>query len=284
MSGPPRCGMPTEKRILGPEIRSREHEKTRQSRKKQPMSSARIVEQIDDISYEIRRTRNAKRISLRIADDGRVWVSMPPRVPLREAREFVREHVGKIREHLDAGRKRRDRILDEKEALRLPYKGAWYAVELLSDEGPEMVRLPRDDEHLIIRVAADVPEEDRRRLAIVQWQNRMIDAANRELPQRTVELANRHELLVRRIRIRDQRSRWGSCSKANKSVNLNWRCVLFPDDVRDYLILHELAHLLHADHSVDFWNQVGEWCADYRRCDNWITAHGPRLMEVTRVL
>jgi hypothetical protein len=83
------------------------------------------------------------------------------------------------------------------------------------------------------------------------------------------ELPVRHGFTVGRITIRDQRSRWGSCSP-NGSISLNWRLVLMPDHVRDYVLLHELAHLRVPNHSRRFWRLMSELCPAWQEARCWL--------------
>jgi len=87
--------------------------------------------------------------------------------------------------------------------------------------------------------------------------------ARRELPPRLLELATQHGLTVTRISVRNQRWRWGSCSRRGH-ICLNWRLVRMPDAVRDYVMLHELMHLKRMDHSPKFWKLVEKACPDYQ--------------------
>jgi len=96
--------------------------------------------------------------------------------------------------------------------------------------------------------------------------------AKRELPQRLLELAAQHGLNVRRISIRNQRWRWGSCNRAGH-ICLNWRLVTMPDSVRDYVLIHELMHLRRMDHSQKFWKLVATACPDYQEARRWLRAH-----------
>ena len=88
--------------------------------------------------------------------------------------------------------------------------------------------------------------------------------AKRELPVRLLELAAQHGLTVTRISIRNQRWRWGSCSRSGH-ICLNWRLVQMPDAVRDYVLIHELMHLKRMDHSPAFWKLVAAACPDVQR-------------------
>jgi len=96
--------------------------------------------------------------------------------------------------------------------------------------------------------------------------------ARRELPARVFELAARHGLPVARVSVRNQRWRWGSCSRSGH-ICLNWRLVDMPDWVRDYVIIHELMHLKRMDHSPRFWKLVEQACPDYQTARRWLRQH-----------
>ena len=96
------------------------------------------------------------------------------------------------------------------------------------------------------------------------------------LPQRLSELAGRHGCVVKAVSIRSQKTRWGSCGR-NGHISLNWRLMLMPDWVRDYVLIHELMHLKRLDHSPKFWRLVEAACPDYRAARQWLRANGPAL-------
>jgi predicted metal-dependent hydrolase len=96
--------------------------------------------------------------------------------------------------------------------------------------------------------------------------------AARELPARVAELANEHGFVVRRVSVRNQKSRWGSCSRQG-TVSLNWRLIQSPDFVRDYIILHELAHLKEMNHSKRFWREVARLSPDFALAEQWLKQH-----------
>ncbi len=97
-----------------------------------------------------------------------------------------------------------------------------------------------------------------------------------ELPARTWELAALCGVEVKQVTVRDQRSRWGSCS-ARGTISLNWRLVQTPDFVRDYIIYHELMHLREMNHSARFWARVEEVCPGWREAENWLKRNGSLL-------
>ena len=100
--------------------------------------------------------------------------------------------------------------------------------------------------------------------------------ARAELPSRLHELAAEHGLQVNRVSIRNQRTRWGSCGR-DGHICLNWRLVVMPSSVRDYVIIHELMHLKRLDHSPAYWRLVAAACPSYREARLWLRAHGPAL-------
>lgn len=99
--------------------------------------------------------------------------------------------------------------------------------------------------------------------------NELRRRAARELPPRLHALAERHGLAARRVSVRNQKRRWGSCSP-NGHICLNWRLVLMPDFVRDYVIIHELMHLRRLDHSPMFWKLVAVACPGYEVARAWL--------------
>ena len=100
--------------------------------------------------------------------------------------------------------------------------------------------------------------------------------AARELPPRVLALAARHGLTVRRITIRSQKSRWGSCSRRG-TISLNWRLIQTPVHVSEYILLHELMHLRQMNHSPRFWQEVERVCPDYRMAERWLKEHSGLL-------
>ena len=109
----------------------------------------------------------------------------------------------------------------------------------------------------------DLPEAEQRALR---------SRATRELPARLHELASAAGIAVRKVSVRNQRHRWGSCS-ASGLICLNWRLVTMPDWIRDYVLYHELMHLKRMDHSAQFWALVEAVCPNYRAARRWLRHH-----------
>jgi predicted metal-dependent hydrolase len=104
----------------------------------------------------------------------------------------------------------------------------------------------------------------------------LIARARRELPARLLDLAREHGLEVARVTIRNQRSRWGSCSPKGV-IALNYRLLQMPPDVRDYILIHELMHLRQPNHSRRFWALVEQACPTFRAAERWLKREGQAL-------
>ena len=110
--------------------------------------------------------------------------------------------------------------------------------------------------------------------ALKEWYR---EEAARILGGYAQELAARHRLDYRKIVIRDQKRRWGSCS-TNGTLSFNWRLMLGPESVARYLVAHELSHRAHPDHSRRFWEKVAELCPDFRQEERWLKKNGVGLV------
>jgi predicted metal-dependent hydrolase len=115
------------------------------------------------------------------------------------------------------------------------------------------------------RLPTDLPDDLQRELR---------GRAAVELPARLLELAAAVGVSVRKVSVRNQRQRWGSCSRTGH-ICLNWRLLTMPAWVRDYVIYHELMHLKRMDHSPAFWKLVAAVCPDYESARRWLRRYEP---------
>lgn len=106
---------------------------------------------------------------------------------------------------------------------------------------------------------------------------RYIDAAKEYFPKRVAYFHQFTGGTYSRITIRDQKTRWGSCSSKG-TLSFNWRLMLAPPAILDYVVVHELCHLRHMDHSPAFWQAVGEVFPDYASARKWLRKHGQELV------
>src|SRR5687768_10467379 len=102
--------------------------------------------------------------------------------------------------------------------------------------------------------------------------------ATKELPPALLALARAHNITVTRISVRNQRARGGACS-ARGSITLNWRLILVPDFVREYVMIHELMHRRELNHSSRFWRHVAAACPQHEAARRWLRTEGQRLFR-----
>ena len=103
------------------------------------------------------------------------------------------------------------------------------------------------------------------------------ERARSVLAQRTAYFARQIGVTYGRITVRDQKTRWGSCSQTG-NLNFNFRLILAPPEVLDYVVVHELCHRRQMNHSAQFWQEVAQVLPDYRKRKAWLTENGWRLL------
>ena len=101
----------------------------------------------------------------------------------------------------------------------------------------------------------------------------------RKIPERTAYFAEKIGVSYGRITLRQQKTRWGSCS-ANGNLNFNWLLILAPPEVLDYVVVHELCHRRQMNHSQAFWNEVSAVLPGYKEQKKWLKDNGWKLMEL----
>lgn len=106
-----------------------------------------------------------------------------------------------------------------------------------------------------------------------------LENANNVILNRVNTLSSKYNLLPSKVLIRNQKSRWGSCN-SRREIRLNWRLVLMPDDVMDYIIIHELCHLKHMNHSNSFWSLVHKLDPDFQVSKEWLKENGLSILQV----
>lgn len=114
------------------------------------------------------------------------------------------------------------------------------------------------------------------RKLIVDWYKKI---ATDIIGARAMEVSNKISIKPSKIIIKNQKSIWGSCN-SKKEIRLNWRLVLMPYAVMEYIIIHELCHIKHMNHSKEFWSLVNYYCNDYKKSKIWLKENGVMLMNL----
>ena len=106
-----------------------------------------------------------------------------------------------------------------------------------------------------------------------------LEQAQQQLLERTRYWSERIGVRPIRISLRDQKTRWGSCSSRG-TISFNWRLIMAPPAVLDYLVVHELCHMLHPNHSPSYWREVARWIPDCREQRRWLKQNGGLLGKI----
>jgi predicted metal-dependent hydrolase len=215
--------------------------------------------------YLVRNPR-ARRYILRLRPDGTARVTIPRGGSITEGKQFAERNAPWIERQILKQTLRPTRPATWHLGTEIYFRGERMRLEAGNNSqtgsitfGSELVR--------VVDAQGDL------RAAIERHLRKL---AAEELPARVLELAAAHQLSVHRVTVRNQRSRWGSCSRRG-TISLNWRLVQAPRFVRDYLILHELAHLREMNHSRRFWSEVERLCPTFREAERWLKQHSGLL-------
>jgi predicted metal-dependent hydrolase len=223
----------------------------------------------DGMVYPVRlkRHRQARRYTLRIqAATREVILTMPPRGTLREAESFAQKHGAWIAARLGRLPKPVPFVHD----VVVPVRGVLHRIaHRYGARGTVWTEIDGKGERLLC-VAGQAAHIDRRVADFLRRE------AKRDLEAASLRYARALGLAVRRVMVRDQSSRWGSCSTTGM-LSFSWRLILAPSEVLDYLAAHEVAHLLEMNHSARFWRLVQQICPHHQSAKAWLDAHGADL-------
>ncbi len=215
----------------------------------------------------IRRHRQARRYTLRIDTASReVVLTIPPRGSLNEARDFAQKHGAWIAARL----KRLPMAMPFAQGVVVPLRGVPHRIVRRADaRGTVWTERDGAGERLIC-VTGDAPHHNRRVGDFLKREAKLdLDGASRRYAK---ELG----VAIKRIAVRDQSSRWGSCSNTGV-LSFSWRLILAPPFVLDYLAAHEVAHLIELNHSPRFWRRLKRLNPDCERAKAWLDTHGSDL-------
>ena len=213
------------------------------------------------IDYTIRRSDRARRVRVTVHPEGEVEVTLPRRAREREAAAAVAELRPWIERRLAEAMEVRAKLAER--GGTVPFLGE--ALRLVAEPGRTRAHRRGD--------ALYVPGGDAKP-AIERWYRR---TARAEVVPRLEEACAAIGVEYASVRIGNQRTRWGSCS-ATGAMSFNWRLLLAPEDVLDYVVWHEACHLAHLDHSPRFWALLERHRPDYRIQKAWLRRNGATLV------
>ena len=211
--------------------------------------------------------RRAKRLIIKVDPvAGEILVTAPSKRTMPEAIRFANERADWIAGQLNDDLRGKPFV----EGIKIPFCGVDH---LIINSGGLRAPVKVDRDYLpTIRVGGDPTHINRR---LTDW---LKNQARRKLSERADYYCERLGKKRGPLKIRDTRTRWGSCS-SDGTLSFSWRLVLAPPSILEYVAAHECVHLVHMDHSPAFWRQLATLDVDARAAADWFDTHGPTLFS-----
>lgn len=213
------------------------------------------------MDYTTRVHPRARRITLRLDTAGRPVITVPPFTPKWFVSQFVKNHTDWIAGHQQQLQNSKGKFLSD---VGVTIFGRQYTLAVTDTDGASAVTIDGST----VRVKRHTGKKTADILSRF-----LKNTATHYLIPRTRQLAEKMNTAVQKITLRAQTTRWGSCSSTG-TLSFNWKLVHFPPDVIDYVIIHELAHRQHMDHSKEFWQCVERYNPEYRVHRGWLKRQG----------
>ena len=215
----------------------------------------------------VKRSKRAKRVALRLDPVERVInLVVPQKMPIEKAYFFAKEHENWVRETLD----NLAPPIPFKHGTALPIFGDEILLDIQYDPKLKRTSLKQYDDVLVVKTYQDDPTN-----RITTHLKKIARNGLADIASEKADIINK---TISKITIRDTKSRWGSCSQDGK-ISLSWRLIFAPYAAADYVVAHEVAHLMHMDHSKDFWNLCRSLCQNFEEGKYWMHNHGNELMR-----
>jgi len=204
-----------------------------------------------------------KTLSISINENAELIVRAPKRISDQKIQDFINEKENWITKNQSVIKARAEDTAKDKNMLL--YLGTLFP--LTTDNDAKKISFNGEE------FLADLQNKEKTNKSLKTWyKNKFKEVA---VP-RLFYFAEKHNLQVNQVRIKEQKTLWGSCSSRN-NINLNFLLIMAPLKVIDYVIIHELAHTIHKNHSVNFWNAVEEIMPNYKEAKRWLKENGYRL-------
>lgn len=214
------------------------------------------------VFYDLQRGKR-ETIEVAILSGGKVRVKAPYRMPETAIRRFLKEKAPWVKEQLEKIEKSRREWMEKRfqDGSVFYYLGEPLKLSIKKSEGETVWQ--RDGQLLIDQTAA-TPQKRKEQLE--KWYR---IRAKENIESRVKVFAAKIGESPNKVTIKAQKTRWGSCSSLG-NLNFNWRLIMMPQKIIDYVVVHELCHLKEMNHSLAFWNRVEEIMPDYRNRRKWL--------------
>lgn len=217
---------------------------------------------IDEIIRSKRKT-----VSIQIKDDGKLIVRAPLRLSKKNILSIVKKHQNWINTKQQEVIQRKKTLKKFSEGEEFLYLGKYYPLKIVNDN--ENLLTFDNNFYLSYYCLSNAKE------VFSHWYKQN---AEKIIKYRTEYYADINNLKYTKIKISNAKTRWGSCSY-NGNISINWRLIMAPVEVLDYVIVHELVHLKIDNHSKDFWQNVEKIYPDYKKAKKWLKDNAHLLLQ-----
>ena len=232
----------------------------------------------EQVEYTVRHSRRAKRIIVKFSLENGLEVVYPQGTERPAAEEVLRAKsrwiIANIRRARDENTGRFHRTYAEGELFLIRGEPMPLKLSTSAELVEPTARLSGNGFEVSVPPGPADPDRVKLRAAVLHFYRKL---ASEYLPPRVAELAAEYSFTYNRLRIKNQKTRWGSCS-AKGNINLNLRLMMAPVDAIDYVIFHELCHLKELNHSPKFWLLVESHCPAYRKLKAWFEQNRAQLI------
>ena len=217
------------------------------------------------IPYTLKRSGKRRSIGLRIDERG-LTVSMPLRASEKWLHEVLHDRADWLVQKLDSWQSKITPPILWIDGARIPFRGEEFALRLMPKLRGAMTQLSGEILQVPVGAEADAVHIEK---AVTYWYRR---EALRVFEECVEHFAPILKVAAREIKLSAARTQWGSCTSSGV-VRLNWQLVKMPLNLIDYVVVHELAHLVEMNHSLAFWRVVESACPDYKQCRAELRSH-----------
>ncbi len=224
------------------------------------------------ILYLLAISTRSRRLRISVSDQG-VSLILPAGLPVREGEAFLQKNADWVLKQVE----KHEKIAAKNKRTTLPnnvilLRGTPTRVELVEEAERKLrARVQESAGRLIIRI----PVGARKTVPAVA-EAYLREQARQEILAVVTTQARRMRLTPKALSIRDQRTRWGSCSSRG-TLSFNWRLIMVPPAIMEYVVIHELAHLVVPNHSTQFWSLVIQYFPEYKQARSWLRKNAPLL-------
>jgi predicted metal-dependent hydrolase len=223
------------------------------------------------VPYALKQSERIRGIRMEIRLDSGLTVIVPKRFKQEQVQQILEQKAGWILKHLPAGKPVQMPLFSKEvdHGERVPYMGQSLKLTISRDHA-KTVAVELKDHSLHVHLNG---RQTSVAALLEKWYRQQAELV---FSQKADKFSEMMGLRYSSIIIRGQRTRWGSCSPGG-SLSLNWKLMLAPETIVDYVIMHELAHIKHMNHSRRFWEFLARYCPDWQKYRNWLSTHEGEL-------